>query len=138
MLWQGNCRWAGSTSMLTFCMAEAGKTTFPRLLCCQSLGSDSGFPKGIPLKDVDLEPELRERARGRLGQSLAGMDGGSEQLVRQGLPASGNSFPGYSRRDPVSYLELFLETPRLSSSSPSSDLASHQGADFEFLSDEAN
>lgn len=42
------------------------KTTFPRLPCSQNLGSDSSFHKGIPPKDVELGPELRER---RVGQA---------------------------------------------------------------------
>lgn len=46
-----------------FCLwlsLEEKKTTFPRLLCSQSLGLDSSFhKKRIPLKDVELGPELR-------------------------------------------------------------------------------
>lgn len=64
----GNCVRACSTSMLTFCVVEAGreKLHFPDFLAVKIWVLTQVSTKGIPPKDVELGPELRER---RVGQA---------------------------------------------------------------------
>lgn len=65
-------------------MAEAGRERlhFPSCFAVRVWVQTQVSTKRIPLKDVELGPELRG-GWGRLGQPLAGMDGGSQQLVGQ-------------------------------------------------------
>lgn len=134
--WQGNCVRACSTFMLTFCVVEAGreKLHFPDFFAVEVWVLTQVSTKGIPPKDLELGPELRERSGwDRLGQPLAGMEGGSQQLVGPGQLSWSED------HDHCSCWELFLEIQqRPSSSSPFSHLASHQEADCKFLSDEAD
>lgn len=109
--------------MLSLSMAEAGreKLHFPGCFAVQVWVQTQVSTKRIPLKDVELGPELRG-GWDRLRQSLAGMNGGSQQFVGQ-LQTEATLL--VTRHNPSGCWELILPL-------------SHQGVDCKFMSDEVN
>lgn len=84
--------------------------------------------KRIPLKDVELGPELRGRGAGSDNHLLAWM-------------VAASSLWGSCKQKRHSWSQDTIPLAAgswLSPSSPFSDLASHWGADCKFLSDEVN
>lgn len=97
--------------MLSLSTAEAGreKLHFPGCFAVQVWVQTQVSTKRIPLKDVELGPELRE-GWDRLRQSLAGMNGGSQQFVGQ-LQTEATLL--VTRHNPSSCWELTLPPPAL-------------------------
>lgn len=60
---QGNCVWACSTSKQTFCMVEARREKLhsPDFFAVKVWVLTQVSTQGIPLKDIELGPELREK-----------------------------------------------------------------------------